>query len=392
MDNPSKMIKLRAASIDDLAALARRRLPRFAFDFLDGGAGDEAGLRRNVERLRAMLLKPRYAVGVAPELSAPLFGRDWRLPFGVAPVGMGNLVWPGADLALARIAHAAGVPFVLSTAGTTTIEEVAAAAPGTAWFQLYVSRRDAINRDLLRRAAQAGVRTLVVTVDIAAPGNRRRDVRNRFVLPFRPGMRLGVDLLARPRWSLATLAAGAPQFANLLPYAERADAGRSLPEFMAEQIKANLCWDDIRALRDLWAGELVVKGILAAEDAALARAAGADAVWISNHGGRQLDSAPAAIDAVAAVRASVGPDVPVLMDGGIRSGEDIAKARIAGADFVFSGRCFYYGIGAGGQRGGEHALALLADDLRRALMQLGCPSFVGLDDRWLWRGGSVIGE
>lgn len=379
------MIKLRAASIDDLAALARRRIPRFAFDFLDGGAGDENGLRRNIERLRAMLLKPRYAVGIAPELSASLFGRDWSLPVGVAPVGMGNLVWPGADLALARVAHAAGVPFVLSTAGTTTIEEVAAAAPGTAWFQLYVSRRDAINRDLLRRAAQAGVRTLVVTIDIAAPGNRRRDVRNRFVLPFRPGLRLGVDLLCRPRWSLATLAAGAPQFANLLPYSAKGDAGRSLPEFMAEQIKANLCWDDIRALRDLWSGELVVKGILAAEDAVLARAAGADAVWVSNHGGRQLDAAPATIDAVPAVRAALGPHVPVLMDGGIRSGEDIAKARIAGADFVFSGRCFYYGIGAGGPRGGEQALALLADDLRRALMQLGCPSYAALDDRWRWR-------
>jgi (S)-mandelate dehydrogenase len=372
-----------AACIGDLAGMARKRLPGFAFDFLDGGAGDEAGMRRNCERLQAVLLKPRYARGVSPVTEAALFGRRYRLPIGVAPVGLGNLVWPGTDLALARLAHQAGIPFVLSTAATTSIEAVCEAAPGTTWFQLYVSRDDAITRDLLKRARNSGIEVLVVTIDIAAPGNRRRDARNGFSLPFRPGLRLAADLAARPRWSLATLLAGVPTFANLAPYAGRRVAGRTLPEFMADQIKAELCWEDVRQLRRQWPGTLVVKGVLAAEDAVAAREAGADAIWVSNHGGRQLDSAPAPIDALTGIRAAVGAEVPLLMDGGIRTGEDIVKARLMGADFAFSARCFYYGAAAG-PSGGARALALLADDLRRTLVQIGCASFADLDRNWLW--------
>jgi isopentenyl diphosphate isomerase/L-lactate dehydrogenase-like FMN-dependent dehydrogenase len=372
-----------APGIGDLAQAARRRIPRFAFDFLDGGAGNEAGVRRNRERLDAILLKPRCAVGVDPDTSVCLFGRNYALPFGVAPVGMGNLMWPGGDLALARLAATHGIPLVVSTAATTSLEEMAAAAGSNAWFQLYVARDPAINRDLLERAWRAGIRVLVVTTDVPIPGDRRRDRRNRFVLPFRPTLSFIAQVIAHPEWALATLRAGPPGFPNYAPYRPRG-VSRPMAEFMSEQIKGDFRWSDLAPLRQQWPGSLVVKGLLAPEDAALALEHGADAVWVSNHGGRQLDSAPAAVDALARVRVALGPHAVVLMDGGIRSGEDVAKAHILGANMVFSGRSFYYGTAAGGAAGAARAMTLLAEDLRRVMVQLGASGIAELDRRWLW--------
>ncbi len=374
----------RASCIGDLAKQAHRRVPAFAWGFLDGGSGDEGGLRRNRERLEAVTLKPRFCTGVQPDTSAVLFGHRYAQPFGTAPVGMGNLLWPGADLAIAAQARATGVPVVISTVASTTIEAMAAAAAGNAWFQLYYSRRPDINRDLLRRAWEAGIRVLAVTVDVPLAGDRRRDVRNRFVLPFRPGVRFVLDVATHPAWALATLRAGSPGFPNLAPYVGEVD-GQTLAGFITSQIKDDLTWDDIRGLRQMWQGKLLVKGLLAPEDAARALDAGADGVWVSNHGGRQLDAAPAAIDALAAIRAEVGGDAVVVMDGGIRSGEDMVRARVMGADFVFGGRAFYYGAAAGGAAGAARAVELLAADLRRTLIQIGCPSWSALDRGWLWR-------
>lgn len=375
-----------AACVDDLARLARRRIPRFAFDFLDGGAGAEIGLRRNRAALDAIALLPRYCTPAPVRTETRLLGRDYPLPFGLAPVGLGNLVWPEADLTLAALAAEAGIPVVASSAATTSIEQMAAAAPG-AWFQLYVARDPDISRDMLRRARAAGVEVLVVTVDIPVPGKRNRDIRNRLSLPFRPGLGTLFDVLSRPAWSMATLRRGSPTFANYAPYATGNTRSQSLARFMAEQIKGDLTWDDVRALRDLWPGKMVVKGLLAPEDARAAVELGADGVWVSNHGGRQLDSAPAPCDVLPAIRAAVGPSYPLIMDGGVRSGEDIVKARLRGADFVMTGRCFYYGVAAGGRAGGSRVIALLADELRRALGQIGCPSFAELDGRWEWRAG-----
>lgn len=371
-----------AASIDDLAILAKRRLPKFAFDFLDGGAGDEAGCRRNRASLQTILLKPHYGLGLDPQTETSLFGQTYRQPFGIAPVGLGNLAWPGADLCLAQLAQAHGIPYVLSTVSTTAIETVTAAAAHRVWFQLYLLRQDEINRDLLRRAWAAGIRVLVLTIDIVASGTRRRDVRNRFTIPFRIGPKLLADLMLHSGWSLNTLRAGRPSFANLTPYAK--GSTQALAEFITSQVRTDLNWEDVRRLRDLWQGTLVVKGVLTPEDAGAARQAGADGIWVSNHGGRQLDAAPASIDALAAVRAACGPTLPVLLDSGIRSGEDIVRAGLRGADFVFSGRSFYYGMAAGGAAGGARAVTLLAEDLKRVLVQIGCPSFRDLDEKFLW--------
>lgn len=369
--------------IADLAERARRRLPEFAFGYLHGGSGEEGGLRRNRERLEAVVLKPRYCTGIRPDTGATLFGRTYAQPFGIAPVGMGNLLWPGGDLALGRQARLHDIPLVLSTVSTTTIEAMAAVAPDNTWFQLYYSRQPEINRDLLRRAWEAGIRVMVVTVDVPLAGDRRHDVRNRFVLPFRPGLRFLAQVASHPAWALAMARAGSPGFPNLAPYTGDV-RGQTLSAFITGQIKDDLSWEDLKGLRQMWQGRLLVKGLLAPEDAVTALTLGADGIWVSNHGGRQLDGAPAAIDALAVIRAAVGPEAVVVMDSGIRSGEDMVRARVMGADFVFSGRCFYYGTAAGGEAGAAQAVELLKADLCRSLIQIGCPSWSQLDCRWLW--------
>lgn len=373
-----------AASIGDLAKRARWRIPGFAFGFLDGGSGEEGGLRRNRERLEAVVLAPKACTGAKPDATARLFGRDYGLPFGAAPVGMGNLLWPGADLMVARQAARLGFPVVASTVATTALEDIAAAAEGNAWFQLYVSREERINRDLLARAWAAGIRELVITVDVPVAGDRRRDVRNRFILPFKPGPRFVAQVAMAPLWALSTLRAGSPGFPNLTRYVGEVD-GKTLAGFISSQIKDDLAWDDIQALRDLWQGRLLIKGIMTAADARAALDLGADGIWVSNHGGRQLDGAPAAIDSLAAIRAALGKEAVIIMDGGIRSGEDVVRAGATGADFVFCGRAFYYGAAAAGEGGAARAADLLAADVRRTLTQIGCPSWMGLDEGWLWR-------
>ncbi|KIL97958.1 L-lactate dehydrogenase [Paramagnetospirillum magnetotacticum MS-1] len=373
-----------AASIGDLAKRARWRIPGFAFGFLDGGSGEEDGLRRNRDRLEAVILAPKACTGAKPDTTATLFGRDYRLPFGAAPVGMGNLLWPGADLMVARQAARLGFPVVASTVATTALEDIAKAADGNAWFQLYVSREERINRDLLARAWAAGIRELVVTVDVPVAGDRRRDLRNRFVLPFKPGARFVAQLAMAPFWALSTLKHGSPGFPNLARYVGEVD-GKTLAGFISSQIKDDLTWDDLKSLRDQWQGRMLVKGIMTASDAKTALGLGADGIWVSNHGGRQLDSAPAAIDSLSAIRAALGPDPVVVMDGGIRSGEDVVRAGATGADFVFCGRAFYYGAAAAGEAGAARAADLLAADLKRTLIQIGCPSWSVLDDGWLWR-------
>ncbi|WP_211257549.1 alpha-hydroxy acid oxidase [Muricoccus aerilatus] len=367
-------------SIADLRALARRRLPRFAFEYLDGGAEDEVALRRACRSWEEVTLTPRTGVDVARrDPGVTLFGRRWAAPFGISPTGLTGLAWPGADLMIVRAAAARGLPVTLSTPATATIESAAAEAASHLWYQLYVPARLEIAFDLMRRAREADVDVLLVTMDVPVPGKRERDLRNGFSLPFRMTPRLMWDLVTHPAWSFATRRYGEPRFVNLLPYAPPdAQGARSLASFMAGQIMPSLTWDVMRQLRDAWPGHFVVKGVMHPDDAAQCLAIGADGILVSTHGGRQLDAAPAPLDALPAILRAVGGRVPVLIDGGVRRGLDIARALSLGAAFVMAGRPTLYGAGAGGEAGAGRALSILLDELDRAMALLGCQEIARL--------------
>jgi len=364
--------------VSDLRARARRRLPRFVFDYLDGGAGSEAGVRRNEQAFDEVLLKPRALVNCeARDLSTPLLGRTWAAPFGIAPIGLGNLIWPGAEPAIARAAAQANLPYTLSTAATTSLERIAEIAPQHCWFQLYVARRDEDVDDIVARAERTGYQVLMVTVDVPLAARRLRDIRNHFTVPFRITPGVVVELLRHPAWSLGTLRAGVPRFVNVEKYARVSDR-RSIAAYLTSEIRGGFDWEALERLRARWPRRLVVKGLMTAEDSVRARDLGCDGVVVSNHGGRQLDSAPATIDVLPSIRAAVGPAFPLIVDCGVRSGEHIVKALAAGADFVLIGRAMMYAVAAHGPTAAGPLLALMIDEASRCLGQIGYPDVVSL--------------
>ena len=372
-------------TIDDLREAARRRIPQLAFDYLDGGAGNEANLRRNRKGFEAVTLRPEYLRDVSDRSrKVTLFGHTYDAPIGVSPVGLANFIWPGTDGALAAMAARRNIPYILSSVGTTTIETIADIAPDHAWFQVLLPDRHEICFDLIRRAREAGMKVLVMTVDIPVPSKRLRDLRNNFMLPFKLEPRVLWDIAARPAWALATLRAGTPKFANLIPYMEPGTGARSLGAAQASQVSANVGEDVIKRMRDAWPGPFVLKGVLSARTAEAARRLGADGIIVSNHGGRQVASGPSTIEALPEIVSAVGKDMTVMLDSGIRSGDDIVKAYALGAQFTFSGRCFVYATGALGPAGGEHALDLLTDEVDRTLAQIGATGMdeLGPDNIW----------
>ena len=362
----------RLASTDDLRAAARRRMPRFAFDYFDGAAESEAAMTRNRAAFEASVLPPRVLRDVSVrDTSVELFGTRYAAPLGVAPTGLANLARAGADVMLARAASTLNLPFVLSTAATTTIEQVAAAAPHHTWFQLYMPKDRSVGYDFIQRALDSGVRVLMVTLDIPVPGRRNRDVRNGFALPLRWELSMIRDLLRHPGWSLDMLLNGAPRLANWEKYAAAAASAGSLAAMQANQIDAAFGVRDLEAVRNRWPHTLVVKGVMHPEDARQVQSLGADGILISNHGGRQLDAAPATLDVLPAIRDVVGSSMRVMLDGGVRYGSDIAKALARGADFCFVARPTLYGVAAAGQAGAEHALRLLIEGLSRTMALVG---------------------
>ncbi len=359
------------ACVSDLRPRAKRRLPKFVFDYLDGGAGSEAGVRRNERAFDELTLKPRALVNIETrELKTSLFGRDWAAPFGIAPIGLGNLIWPRAEEAIAGAAAASGIPYTLSTAANTTLERIAEIAPGNAWFQLYVSKRDEDVADIVERAERAGYDVLLLTVDVPLAARRLRDIRNNFMVPFKITPRVALELLTHPRWSLQTLAAGVPRFVNVEKYAPMVSR-QSIAAYLTSEIRGRFDWDDLKKLRERWRGKLVVKGLMAAQDCARTRAMGCDGVVVSNHGGRQLDSAPATIDVLPEIRAAVGPEFPLIIDSGVRSGEHVIKALAAGANFVLVGRAMMYAVAAHGPAAAKDLIELLIDEASRCLGQIG---------------------
>jgi len=366
-------------TLDDYRDAARRRLPRIVFDYLEGGAGSERGLSRNREAFARTRLLPDRLTDVSQRRQAIApFGRPWESPFAVAPMGLTGVVRPQGDLILARAAARAGIPFCLSTAATSTIEAVRRASDGELWFQLYVVQRALADR-LVARAREAGCTTLVLTVDVAVNGDRVRDRRNGFGVPLRMTPRILLDGARHPVWSLRQVRQGFPQLAHFVAAGDGdVEAQAAL---MARQMDASFDWAALARLRDDWRGTLIVKGIVSAEDARHCERLGVDGVVVSNHGGRQLEDAPAPIDLLPAVVDACG--LPVLMDSGVRDGADVVKAMAAGAKGVLVGRPLLYALAADGERGVDAVLAMLRRQVDTTLALLGTPDVTRLERRHL---------
>lgn len=357
-----------ALHIADLRERAKRRLPRLVFDYLDGAAEDETTLAANTAAFAEHSLLPRYLCDVSQRSSAiELLGQRWAQPFGIAPIGMAGLFWPGGDIAAAKAAAKAQVPYVLSTAASSTLEDVIAANPA-AWFQLYVLNQ-ALAEHLLARALKAGYQTLVVTVDVPLSGLRERDARNGLSQPLKLSPAALASMLARPRWLAGILRHGQPDMANLRS-ADASDAALQAA-LLQRQMDASFNWERLQAIRQRWPHRLLVKGLLSPLDVAQAFDLGADAVIVSNHGGRQLNGAPASLACLPAAVAAAGGK-PVLLDGGIRRGGDVIKALALGASAVLLGRAPMYGLASAGEAGVTQALQLLARQLDTSLALLGC--------------------
>jgi (S)-mandelate dehydrogenase len=365
----------RAVNIEDLRRMARARLPRAIFDFFDGGAEDETSLRGNRAAFERVRLLPKVLVNVAQvDTTARVFDRDMSLPLAIAPTGGIGAGRVGADLMLARAAKAHGVPFTLATPATASIERVAAEVGGRLWFQLYVVRDREFREKLVLRAKEAGYEALLVTVDLAVSGKRERDPRNGFVTPFRPNWRNSRDVLLRPAWLMDIARNGLPGMANFEGYKFSSTKLTDIATAVGREMDASFDWEALKRLRELWPGKLLLKGVERPDDALRAAALGCDGVVVSNHGGRQLDGAAATLDALPAVADAVGRKMTVLVDGGVRRGVDILKARALGAQAVLTGRATLFGVMAGGEAGACRALDILTDELQRAMRLCGVRS------------------
>jgi L-lactate dehydrogenase (cytochrome) len=381
----------RAASVADLRAIARRRLPGGVFDYIDGGAEDELSLRRNVAAFRRAELVPRVLRDVSGiDLSAALLGRRLPMPLVVAPTGFTRIASPGGELDVSRAAARAGLPYTLSTMATRSIEEVAAVSRGPKWLQVYVWRDRGLVKDLLSRAAQAGYEAIAITVDTAVLGRRERDVRRGFTMPPQLGPGTLIDGLLHPGWTWAFARAEPITFSNVSGSSAPAD-GRAvnLAEYTNAQFDPALSWRDLDWFRAQWDGPIVLKGIQSVADARLAADAGVEAIALSNHGGRQLDGSPAILELVPPVADAVGDRVEIICDGGVRRGSDIVKAVALGARACMAGRAFLYGLGAGGERGVDKVVALLEADMRRTMALTGNRQLSDLGPELIrWRGAA----
>jgi (S)-mandelate dehydrogenase len=374
-DNP-RFLKLhrRFPTVAYLRRHARRHVPSFAFEYMDGGAGAGGGIARNWSALDAVELVPRYGVTTAlPPVDIELFGRRYSAPIGVAPMGGPSIVWPGADQYLAAAAQRARVPYTLGLVGGMTVERAAEIAPDVLWFQLYRCSRNehAIGFDLVRRAAAAGVHVLVLTADVPVRTTRPREVVAGITSPFRPDLRMLGGILASPGYLRSLWRHGQPRFGNLKPYtADTADVDE-VAAFVQREMGGAFTWDEVGRYRERWKGPLVVKGILHPADAETCVSLGVDGIVVSNHGGRQVEALPASIDVLPAIARAVGGRATVMLDSGVRSGLDVARAVALGADAAFAGKAFLWGLGALGAEGPLHVIDLMIEEMKSAFGQIG---------------------
>lgn len=360
-------------SIDDLRNRAKQRLPRFAFEYLDGGCNEDVNLYKNTAELREIELKPLYlSQHTGSDMKTELFGQVYDAPFGIAPVGLQGLMWPNAPEILAKAAFQHNIPFILSTVTTSSIERISELTEGKFWFQLYHPAEDALRDDILARAEAAGCKVLCILCDVPSFGFRPRDIRNGLSMPPKMTLNNILQIMGKPVWALNTLYHGQPHFATMKKYMPKGLNMSQLGAYMNKTFSGRVNEAKISAIRDRWKGKLVLKGVASEEDTAMAIKLGLDGIIVSNHGGRQIDAGQSAVKSLLPIVEKYKGQIKIMMDSGVRSGPDIARTLASGAEFAFLGRSFMYGVAALGTEGGNHTISILKTQLQQVMEQICC--------------------
>ena len=372
----------RYPSVEDLRKLAKKRIPKFAFEYLDGGCNEDVNIKKNTERIRKIELKPEYLIDYkTANLKTELFGKNYDAPFGISPIGLQGLMWPKSPEILAKAAFDNNIPFILSTVTTSSIETISEITEGNAWFQLYHPAEEKVTIDILKRAENAGCPVLVILADVPSFGYRPRDIRNGLSMPPKMSIKNIIEAIKRPQWLMETLKNGQPNFEILKPYMPKNLNLNQLAKFMDVTFSGRLDEEKIKKIRDNWKGKLVIKGIESIHDVEKACNIGLDGIIVSNHGGRQVDVGQATIDSMNSIIPKYKNKIKIMMDSGIRGGADVARVMSCGADFCFLGRTFMYGVSALGKKGGTHTITMLKKQLTQIMEQFSCGEISNFQDK-----------
>jgi L-lactate dehydrogenase (cytochrome) len=374
MENKKEIkINSKYPSVVDLRNKAQKRIPKFAFEYLDGGCNEDVNLHKNTSEIREIELLPYYlSKHTGSSMKTELFGHVYDAPFGIAPIGLQGLMWPNAPEILAKSAFEHNIPFILSTVTTSSIERISEITEGKAWFQLYHPTQDSVRDDIIKRAEAAECPVLVILADVPTFGFRPRDIRNGLAMPPKMSIKNILQILGKPNWAMRTLIHGQPNFETLKPYMPKGLDLAQLGKFMDQTFSGRLNEEKIKPIRDMWKGKLVIKGVANEADAESAIKLGLDGIIVSNHGGRQLDAGESTIRPLTRIAAKYGNQIKVMMDSGLRGGPDIARTMASGAEFTFMGRSFMYGVAALGAKGGDHTISLLKTELQQVMEQICC--------------------
>lgn len=379
------MYNIKYPSIFHLKQRAKQMIPSFAFDYIDGGVDYEKCKLRNRTAFDDVVLTPKYLCDVSEvDTSTTVFGKRYSLPIGVAPFGLGNMMWPDSELSMAHAAEVANIPYISSTYSTTLLEEIAARAPNVCWFQLYIPKNINILENLILRVKNAGFNALVVTVDIPTSAKRNRELVNKFHLPFRLTKEFLIEVAKHPKWAIETMKNGRPDFVNITPYNGKENISWSnyISNFMVDGVTM----EHLAIVRRLWDGPLIIKGVQSSQNVIDAISLGANGVIISNHGGRQIDAAPSSLSSLQMIMEKVdNANMAIMLDSGIRTGLDVVKAKASGARMTFSGRSFCWGLAAMGKLGATQVIEIYRDEITRSLKQLGCCDVEAINASWIFQ-------
>ncbi len=360
-------------SNEDLIKKAKRQIPRFAFEYLDGGCNEDVNLYKNTAELREVELKPTYLTKhIRSDMKTELFGHVYDAPFGIAPIGLQGLIWPNAPEILAKAALEHNIPFILSTVSTSSIERIGEITEGKFWFQLYHPAENSLRDDILDRAEAAGCDVLCILCDVPSFGFRPRDIRNGLAMPPKMTLTNILQIMGKPEWALKTLYHGQPGFANLEKYMPKGLNMGKLGEYMNKTFSGRVNEEKVAAIRDRWKGKVVLKGVASEQDTEMAIKLGLDGIILSNHGGRQLDAGQSSIKTLPPIVENYKGKIKIMIDSGLRSGPDVARSLASGAEFTFMGRSFMYAVAALGAQGGEHVISMLKTQLQQVMEQVCC--------------------